>query len=108
MGSPNISVRPGRPGDALEARCQACGAPEPWIIDVESWRSRYCAGCLREIGRQLGMGGAGLFMDVQPPLSADERAVLRGLLLDTAEVLEDMDEEADRVALARRVAEALR
>jgi len=41
-------------------------------------------------------------------LSIDEARVLRGILLDFCDVMEDEPTEADRVALARRLAEALR
>jgi len=53
--------------------------------------------------------------DVEPVavlLPRDEAQLLRGILADYAELFEDCDEEAERVALARRVAavieEALR
>lgn len=40
-------------------------------------------------------------------LTAEEAGVLRGILLDFAETFEDVDAEADRVARAARLAEAL-
>jgi len=41
-------------------------------------------------------------------LSIDEAPVLRGILLDFCDVMEDEPTETDRVALARRLAEDLR
>ncbi len=41
-------------------------------------------------------------------LTIDERPLLRGILLDFMDVMGDEPAEAGRVALARRIAEALR
>jgi hypothetical protein len=40
-------------------------------------------------------------------LSAEDARLLRGILLDFAETFDDCEEEADRVAVATRVADAI-
>jgi hypothetical protein len=99
-----IDVRTARAADPLERTCSGCGGPAAWVITFGVGRTRFnaCAACVRELGRQIQGGLA-----VLDPLTDDDRRILRGILLDTAEVLDDIEEEAHRVVLARRVAAAL-
>lgn len=105
-----MKVRRARPG---ESSCMVCDRMADDAVtvylDVEGIAA-FCHEHLVDFVRQV-FGCAGnlaaqdLAWALDPP---DEAALLRSILTDFIDVMGDEPAEADRVALARRLAEALR